>query len=233
MPTRPPHTIEKHRSGRAPLLRAAVLGANDGIVSTAALMLGVAATSATKGEVLTAGVAGLVAGALSMAVGEFVSVGSQRDTELADLERERNELERYPESEMRELADIYVGRGLDRELAIEVARQMHDADALDAHARDELGLDKDVLAEPAQAAWASAFSFAVGASMPLLAVVLSPEAWRMYLIVVVALVALAALGVTGARLGGAGERRAAVRVLVGGGLAMAVTTLVGYLIGAV
>ena len=220
---------ETHRSHRAAWLRAAVLGANDGIVSTASLMLGVAAARAAPSTIVTAGGAGLVAGAMSMAAGEFVSVSSQRDTERADLAKEQAEIEDFPEAEMRELTEIYVRRGLSRELAAQVSREMHAHDALGAHLRDELGLDREQLADPVQAAWTSALAFSTGAILPVLAA-LTKASW---LIVVVSLVALGALGVVGARLGGASERNGAVRVLVGGAAAMAITSAIGSLLGAV
>ncbi len=223
------HTQETHRSNRAAWLRAAVLGADDGIVSTASLMLGVAASNASPSTIMTAGVAGMVAGALSMAAGEYVSVSSQRDTERADLEKERVELEEYPEAEMRELTEIYVRRGLDRTLAATVARQMHDHDALGAHIRDELGLDADRLARPVEAALTSAAAFSAGAALPLLAA-LTKLSW---VIVVVALAALTVLGVVGARIGGAGRSKGALRVLLGGGAAMGITAAIGALIGTV
>lgn len=223
------HRPETHRSNRAAWLRAAVLGADDGIVSTASLMLGVAASSAGSTAVLTAGVAGLVAGAMSMAAGEYVSVSSQRDLEVADLEKERVEIEETPDAELRELTEIYVRRGLDRGLAAEVAAQMHAHDALGAHVRDELGLDPEDLANPIQAALTSAAAFGGGALLPLLAG-LSHTSW---LVVVVALVSLTVLGVLGARVGGAGRTKGAVRVLVGGGAAMGITAAIGALIGTV
>lgn len=220
--------MERHRAHRSGWLRAAVLGANDGIVSTSALMIGVAATGAERDLVLTSGVAGLVAGALSMAAGEYVSVSSQRDAEHADLLTERRELETAPEAELRELTEIYVGRGLDRPLAEEVARQMHDHDALAAHRRDELGLTEELAARPSLAAMSSAGAFLVGAAVP---VVAGTASVAPLVLAVVALVALAALGAVGAVVGGARSGRAAVRVLVGGGLAMAFTFAIGALIG--
>lgn len=223
------HRPETHRSHRSTWLRAAVLGADDGIVSTAALMLGVAAANAGTTATVTAGVAGLVAGAMSMAAGEYVSVSSQRDAERADLEKERLELEHTPEAELRELTEIYVRRGLDRPLAATVARQMHDHDALGAHLRDELGLDVDRFARPLQASLTSAATFAAGAVLPVLAA-LTGAIW---VIVVVALLALVALGAAGARVGDAAPGRGAARVLLGGGLAMAVTAGIGAAIGAV
>ena len=221
---------ENHRSHRAGWLRAAVLGADDGIVSTASLMIGVAASGATSRAVVTAGTAGLVAGALSMAAGEYVSVSSQRDAEHADEQKERRELAEFPEAEQRELTQIWVSRGLDEELAAEVAEQLHRHDALGAHLRDELGLEPTARARPVQAALTSALAFCLGALVPLLAGLGSTSGW---VLAGVGLVALGALGVVGARAGGAGQGRAAVRVLVGGGVAMGVTALIGALIGTV
>jgi VIT1/CCC1 family predicted Fe2+/Mn2+ transporter len=214
-------------------LRAAVLGANDGIVSTACLMLGVAAGSASTRTIVLTGFAGLVGGALSMAAGEYVSVSSQRDAELADRRREEEELRRFPEAELRELTDIYEQRGLDRKLASEVASQLHEHDALSAHLRDELRLDPDQPADPGRAASVSAVAFAVGAALPLATGAAAPGSVRIAMIVAVALVALAALGAVGARVGGGLQGRASVRVLVGGGLAMAASILIGNLVGAV
>lgn len=226
------HQPEQHLSGRSNWLRAGVLGANDGIVSTASLVLGVAASGAGSTAIITAGIAGLVAGALSMAAGEYVSVSSQRDTELADLLVEERELRDDPEGELRELANIYVGRGLQPELAGRVAAALSEHDALGAHARDELGLDEERRAQPLQAAWTSALSFSVGAILPVLAVGLAPHAVRIAICVGVTLAALAALGYLGARLGGAHRVRAAARVLVWGSVAMAVTSGIGALVGA-
>ena len=208
-----------------------MLGADDGIVSTASLMLGVAATNASSGAVLTSGLAGLVGGALSMAAGEYVSVGSQRDAERADLEKERRELHETPDAELRELTEIYVRRGLDHDLARQVAVQLSEHDALGAHLRDELNLTPDDMANPTQAATTSAISFALGASIPLLVAVLAPTGARMWAIGLAALFSLGLLGAVGARLGGGLSSRAAIRVLVGGGLAMAITTLIGHLVG--
>jgi VIT1/CCC1 family predicted Fe2+/Mn2+ transporter len=210
-----------------------VLGANDGIVSTASLILGVAATAQPKAAILIAGVAGLVAGAMSMAAGEYVSVRSQADSEHADLEREKAELRSDTEGELRELTQIYVDRGLDPGLARQVAEQLTAHDALGAHARDELGLSEATAARPLQAALASAFSFAVGAFLPLSAVILCP---RDALIPVVgggALVLLGVLGALAAKTGGAPMLRAALRVLFWGALAMGLTALVGKLVGPV
>jgi VIT1/CCC1 family predicted Fe2+/Mn2+ transporter len=222
-----------HLSHRAGWLRAAVLGANDGIVSTASLVLGVAASGASASAIVTAGIAGLVAGALSMAAGEFVSVSSQRDAERADLRLEARELRDDPDGELRELATIYERRGLDPALAADVAAALTRGGALEAHARDELGLDEQRLARPLQAAWASALSFSIGAALPLLAVALVPSGAHVATTVLVTLVALALLGDLGARLGGAPRRPATVRVLVWGALAMAITAGIGALVGAV
>ncbi len=222
-----------HLSRRSGWLRAAVLGANDGLVSTASLVLGVAASGASGSAILTAGVAGLVAGALSMAAGEYVSVSSQRDAEQADLRLEEEELRSDPGGELRELAGIYERRGLPPELAREVAVHLSRGDVLGAHARDELGLDEGRMARPLQAAWASALAFSAGAVLPLLAAAVAPGTARVAAIVVVTLVALALLGDLGARLGGAARRRATVRVVAWGAVAMAVTAGIGALVGAV
>lgn len=223
--------VERHRSHRGGWLRAAVLGANDGIVSTASLVLGVAAADGSAAAVLTAGVAGLVGGALSMAAGEYVSVSSQRDVEEADLAIEREELRTRPVRELDELTGIYVGKGLAPELAREVAVALTARDALGAHAREELHIDPDGLARPFQAAWSSAVSFAAGASLPLLAVTASPLAMRQVVTVGAATFALALLGGWSARLGGAPVRPAVARVVVGGLLAMGLTMGVGALFG--
>jgi vacuolar iron transporter family protein len=223
---------ELHLSGRSNWLRAAVLGANDGIVSTASLVLGVAAAGASGSEIVTAGIAGLAAGALSMAAGEYVSVSSQRDTELADLRVEERELQDDPEGELRELTLIYQRRGLTRSLAREVAIALTAHGALAAHARDELGLDEERLARPLQAAWASAVSFSTGALLPLVAIGVTPAGARIIVCIVVTLVALVLLGAIGARLGGADRVRPAIRVLAWGAAAMAVTSGIGALVGA-
>jgi len=224
--------IERHRSERIGWLRATVLGANDGIVSTASLVLGVAGAGATRGSVLTAGVAGLVAGAMSMAAGEYVSVGSQADTEKADLARERRELATQDESERAELAGIYVARGLEPGLARQVADQLMAHDALGAHARDELGITDLQRARPVQAALASAASFAAGAAMPLAAALFSPAEILAAIVTGSSLVVLAVLGAVAARAGGAPVRVGALRVTVWGALAMAITYGVGTLFGA-
>ncbi len=222
---------ERHLSGRAGWLRAAVLGANDGIVSVASLLLGVAAAGGSRSALLTAGVAGLVAGALSMAAGEYVSVSSQRDVEVADLDLEARELAADPAGELDELALIYEGRGLDPALARQVAVALSAGDALGVHARDELGLDPTALARPWQAAWASAAAFTAGAVTPLFAAALPPLV-RVPAIVGLTLVALAALGLVGARLGGARVGRGVARVTVWGAAAMALTAGIGALVGA-
>jgi len=223
--------VEMHRSGRAGWLRAAVLGSDDAIVSTASLMIGVAASSAPKGAILVAGVAGLVAGAMSMAVGEYVSVSSQRDAEQADIGLEKRELSTEPQAELEELAMIYVNRGLERELALKVAEQLSAHDRLGAHMRDELGIDQSSLARPLQAAWISAASFASFALVPIAALLLASPTLRIPLIAVFSLLSLAALGAFGGHLGGAPLGRAALRVTVGGGLAMGVTALIGRILG--
>ena len=230
MPWGPLHA-ERHLSLRSNWLRAAVLGANDGILSTSSLVLGVAASGASRSAIVTAGIAGLMAGAGSMAAGEYVSVSSQRDTEDADLRLERHELATDPEGELRELTGIYEDRGLQPELAAEVARGLTEHDALEAHARDELGLPEDRRARPLQAAGASALSFAVGALLPLLAIGLFGSSTRIVACIVVTLLALIGLGALGARLGGAPVPRAVLRVVFWGATAMAVTAGVGALVG--
>ncbi len=224
---------ERHRSDRIGWLRAAVLGANDGIVSTASLVVGVAAASADTRTVMMTGVAGLVAGAMSMAAGEYVSVHSQADTEQADLARERVELEKDRPAEQRELAAIYVQRGLAPPLAKQVAEQLMAHDALGAHARDELGISTTLSARPVQAALASAASFAVGAALPLAVVWLAPQSTLMLYVAASSLLFLALLGVVAARAGGAAVAASAVRVTFWGALAMAITAGVGSLFGAV
>ncbi|MBK7977565.1 MAG: VIT family protein [Deltaproteobacteria bacterium] len=222
---------EMHRSGRAQWLRAAVLGSDDAIVSTASLMIGVAASSAPKGAILVAGAAGLVAGAMSMAVGEYVSVSSQRDAEQADIEREKKELADRPRAELNELATIYVKRGVEKELAMRVAQQLSAHDRLGAHMQDELGIEQGALARPLQAAWISAASFACFALVPIVALLAAPAALRAPTIAACSLVSLGALGAFGGRLGGAPLGRAALRVMVGGALAMGVTAAIGRLLG--
>lgn len=222
---------ERHRTHHSGWLRAAVLGANDGIVSTASLVIGVASAGVNRDTVLTAGIAGLVAGAMSMAAGEYVSVSSQADTERADLDRERKELEIDVEAERRELAGIYIKRGLDKHLARQVAEQLMAHDALGAHARDELGISEALKARPLQAAMASAVTFAIGAAVPLLPVLWSSTTYLSYSISAIALTSLAALGALAARAGGSSGLRGALRVTFWGALAMLVTGLIGTLIG--
>jgi vacuolar iron transporter family protein len=223
--------VEMHRSGRVGWLRAAVLGSDDAIVSTASLMIGVAAASASKEAILVAGVAGLVAGAMSMAVGEYVSVSSQRDAEQADVGRETRELAAEPQAELEELAMIYVKRGLEKDLAMKVAQQLSAHDRLGAHMRDELGIDQAALARPLQAAWISAASFAFFAAVPIVALLVAPAPLRIPVIAALCLLSLAALGAFGGYLGGAPLGRASLRVTVGGALAMAVTALIGRILG--
>jgi VIT1/CCC1 family predicted Fe2+/Mn2+ transporter len=222
---------ERHRSNRIGWLRAAVLGANDGIVSTASLLVGVAAADASHGGLLTAGIAGAVAGAMSMAAGEYVSVSSQSDSEQADLARERGELEADDVGEHRELMGIYMGRGLSQDLAKRVADELMAHDALGAHARDELGITDFSMARPLQAAAASAASFAFGALLPLTIAALAPSDRLLVAIPAAALVALAALGAIAARAGGAKLGVAAARVTFWGALAMAATAAIGELFG--
>jgi VIT1/CCC1 family predicted Fe2+/Mn2+ transporter len=223
---------EIHRAHRIGWLRAAVLGANDGIVSTASLVLGVAAADASRGSVMTAGVAGLVAGAMSMAAGEFVSVSSQKDAEDADLAKERLELEEDPEMEHEELAGLYEERGVDRDTALRVAQQLMEHDALDAHARDELGILHNMAARPVEAALASAGTFAIGAAIPLVVATLVSLESVMPAVAVVSLGALATLGALGSRAGGANPIVGAARVTFWGALAMVMTSLIGRLFGA-
>jgi VIT1/CCC1 family predicted Fe2+/Mn2+ transporter len=222
---------ELHRSGRTGWLRAAVLGSNDAIVSTASIMIGVAASSASRGNILIAGMAGLVAGAMSMAVGEYVSVSSQRDAEQADVRREKEELAGQPQAELRELAEIYVKRGLDQQLALNVAEQLSRHDRLGAHMRDELGIDQTALARPWQAAWISAVSFALFAVIPIAALLAAPASLRIPAIAAVSLLCLAALGALGGHLGGAPLFHASVRVTLGGALAMGITAIIGRVLG--
>jgi VIT1/CCC1 family predicted Fe2+/Mn2+ transporter len=224
---------ESHFVGRIGWLRAAVLGANDGIISTASLIVGVASAAASQTEVLLAGVAGLVAGAMSMAAGEYVSVSSQSDTEQADLARERKELVENPAFELDELAHIYVKRGVDPTIARQVAQQLMAKDALSAHARDELGISEITTARPVQAALASAATFSVGAAMPLLMVVVSPAGALVPIVSAASLGFLALLGAIGASTGGADILRATARVTFWGALAMALTAGIGKLFGTV
>ena len=223
--------LERHRTEHIGWLRAAVLGANDGIVSTASLVVGVAAAHASHATILTTAVAGLVAGAMSMAAGEFVSVYSQADTEAADLERERVELKADPEAEQRELTAIYMRRGLDPKLASQVATQLMAHDALGAHARDELGISDTLAARPLQAATASAASFAAGAAMPLAVVAMAPQASLLPWTIATAIVFLALLGAVAAKIGGTPMARSVWRVALWGTLAMGVTAGVGALFG--
>jgi VIT1/CCC1 family predicted Fe2+/Mn2+ transporter len=223
--------IERHRTGRVGWLRAAVLGANDGILSTASLVLGVAAAHATHTSVVVAGVAGLVAGAMSMAAGEYVSVHSQADTEEADLELERTELKTDDQGERKELMEIYVARGLDRTLAKQVAEQLMAHDALGAHARDELGISVAFSARPIQAGLASAGSFVIGAALPLVVTAVASQAGLIPFVAGTSLLFLALLGGLAARAGGAGVTLGAIRVTFWGALAMAVTAGVGALFG--
>ena len=223
---------ESHRSDRIGWLRAAVLGANDGTISVASLVVGIAASGAPQSSVLLTGVAGLVAGAMSMAAGEYVSVQSQADTEGADIERERHELEIQPERELAELTSIYVSRGLEQPLARLVAEKLMSGDALGAHARDELGITETLRARPVQAALASAISFVVGATVPIATVLLAPSAWVTEVSSATALATLVVLGGTAAYAGGASIVRGAARVSFWGALAMGLTAGVGRLFGA-
>lgn len=222
---------ENHLIERIGWLRAAVLGANDGIISTASLVVGVAAASNSTNEALVAGVAGLVAGAMSMAAGEYVSVSSQADTEAADLEKERRELADQPEAELNELTQIYVSRGVDAVLARQVAEQMTAKDAFETHARDELGLSAHVVARPVQAALTSAVTFALGAVMPLAIAVLSPAGRTVWAVSAGSLLCLAALGALGALIGGAEILKPTIRVTFWGAFAMAATAAIGALVG--
>lgn len=222
---------ERHLSHRANWLRASVLGANDGIISTAALILGVAAADASRSAVLTAGIAGLTAGAMSMGLGEYVSVSSQRDTERADIAKEIWELENTPERELAELTAIYQERGLSHELARRVALELTEHDALGTHLTEELGITEATLARPTQAAITSMASFAIGAALPLLAAAMAAQGGRILTTLIVAVVALIALGILGARVGGAPPLRPTLRVVLGGILAMGVTMAIGGLFG--
>lgn len=224
------HT-EGHRTEHIGWLRAAVLGANDGLISTASLIVGVAASGTDRSAVLVAGIAGMVAGAMSMAAGEYVSVSSQADTEAADLARERHELATMPEFELRELAGIYEARGLTPALALQVAEQLTAHDALGAHARDELGLSEITAARPLQAALASAVAFAVGAAMPVVVAAVAPDVWVSRIVTASALVLLSVLGAVAARVGGAPVLTGAARVTFWGAIAMGSSALVGRLFG--
>jgi VIT1/CCC1 family predicted Fe2+/Mn2+ transporter len=228
-----PLDLERHRTERIGWLRASVLGANDGIVSTASLVLGVAAAHAARHDILIAGIAGLVAGAMSMAAGEYVSVHSQADTEKAELELEKSELKANHPAELQELAAIYVARGLEPALAQQVAQQLMAHDELGAHARDELGISENFRARPLQAAFASAASFAVGAILPLLIAAISPASKLIPLLSGTSLVFLALLGALAARAGGANVLTGAARVTFWGAIAMAITALIGALFGTV
>jgi len=228
-----PRQLEKHRTKRIGWLRAAVLGANDGILSTASLVLGVAAANASHSSILLTGIAGLVAGAMSMAAGEYVSVYSQADTEKADIELERKELKADDAGEHKELALIYVRRGLTPALAKQVADQLMAHDALDAHVRDELGLSKALTARPIQAALASACSFAIGAAMPLLVILFGPQAHLISIVSATSIIFLALLGAIAAHAGGASLLSGAIRVTFWGALAMGLTTAVGTIFGVV
>jgi VIT1/CCC1 family predicted Fe2+/Mn2+ transporter len=222
---------EIHRYERIGWLRAAVLGAGDGIVSTASIMIGVAASNASRSSIIVAGLSGLAAGAMAMGTGEYNSVSSQRDTERADIAREQREQAVDPDLELAELTDIYVGRGLDREFAREVAKQLTATDPLGSHLRDELGIHESARARPVQAALVSTASFTLAGIIPVLAMLAAPSGSRIPVIAAVALVALGVLGAVGARLGGAPIARGAARVLIGSGLAMAVTALIGDVVG--
>jgi len=227
------HHRERHRSGRSGWLRAAVLGANDGILSTASLLVGIASAQASRNELWVAGLAGLVAGAMSMGAGEYVSVSSQLDTENADLERERKELATDIEGERKELAAIYVNRGVEAPLARQVAEQLMQRDALGAHARDELGLTDTLQARPLQAAIASATSFAMGAALPLITALVVPHGSVSVSVAIVSLVFLTLLGAGAARTGGASPLKGALRVTFWGALAMGITATLGSLFGTV
>lgn len=222
---------EGHASHRIGWLRASVLGANDGIVSTSSLVLGVAAAEATRSTLLTTGVAALTAGALAMAVGEYVSVSSQRDSEQADIAKERRELELYPEHELDELTGIYIAKGLPPELARAVAVELHKGDQLAVHLAEELGISEHDLANPIEASVVSALSFAIGAAIPVLSIVLVPHSARIVITALIALLALAGLGVLSARVGGAHPLRPTMRTVIGGAIAMAVTMTIGHFVG--
>jgi len=222
---------EPHKSGRSPWLRAAVLGSNDAIVSTASLMVGVAATDASTETIIVVGIAGLVAGAMSMGAGEYVSVCSQRDSERADIEIEKRELADHPEKELLELAKIYEKRGLSPDLAREVANQLSNHDRLKAHLRDELNIEPDTRARPFQAAWISAVSFTLFASIPILFLAIAPTDYRIATLIGSSLICLGLLGSLGAYLGGAPLFPATLRVMIGGSIAMAITAAIGRILG--
>lgn len=223
--------IEKHYVTRSAWLRAAVLGANDGIISTASIVIGVAAASQTKDPIILAGVAGLVAGALSMAAGEYVSVSSQADLESADLQRELEELDRVPEDELIELAEIYQKRGLDEDLSLKVAKQLTEHNALEAHARDELGINDINKAKPFQAAFASGAAFTFGGILPVVIVFISPLQNMIYLLYGSALIFLIILGASSAKTGGSSISKAIIRIVFWGTMAMGITAIIGYLFG--
>lgn len=223
--------IEDHYINRSAWLRAAVLGANDGIISTASIVIGIAAASQTRDPIVLAGVAGLVAGALSMAAGEYVSVGSQSDIETADLQRELEELEKVPDEELIELAEIYQNRGLDKELSFKVAEQLTNHNALEAHARDELGINDITKAKPLQAAFASGSAFLFGGSLPLMVVLFAPLNNMIYILYFSALLFLIILGIMAAKAGGSSVSRAVIRVTFWGTAAMGITAFIGYLFG--
>jgi VIT1/CCC1 family predicted Fe2+/Mn2+ transporter len=225
------HPEEPHKSHRAGWLRAAVLGADDGLVSVSSIMLGVSAAHANNSIILTAGIAGLVAGAMSMAAGEYISVSSQKDSQKADIEQESKSLKMNPKAELEELTEIYMQRGLDKKLAQQVASQLHEHDALEAHLRDEIGIDPEDLSNPVQALLASAIAFSIGAIIPIFAALVFKGSKSEIAIVIATLVALAISGAAGAFLGGGNKLWAAARVFLGGGVAMAVTSLIGHLIG--
>lgn len=222
---------EVHRSTRTGWLRAAVLGSNDAIVSTASLMIGVTAADASREAIITAGIAGLVAGSMSMAVGEYMSVSAQRDAEHADIAKETHELTHSPEDELDELAEIYIERGLTPDLARTVAEQLTKNGALESHLRDELGLDPNALSHPLQAAWVSACSFAVFASLPIAFLLIAPAGLRVPVLFVSNLLCLVSLGIFSAHLGDASKPRAALRILVGGAFAMGLSAAVGKIMG--
>ena len=222
---------EKHYGDRSGWLRAAILGANDGILSTASIIIGVAAASTTREPIILAGVAGLVAGAFSMAAGEYVSVSSQSDIETGDLNRERKELKETPEAELQELAEIYENRGLDKELAMQVSKQLTANDALGAHARDELAINEITQAKPLQAALSSGAAFTFGGLLPVIASLLAPLKWMEYLQYIFALLFLIILGTVAARAGGSNVKKAVIRIALWGTIAMGMTAAIGYLFG--
>jgi vacuolar iron transporter family protein len=228
-----PKHAETHLVSRIGWLRAAILGANDGLLSTASLIVGVAAASSSATSILVAGIAGMVAGSVSMAAGEYVSVSSQHDTEQADLSREKAELASQPEAELDELTNIYVKRGVTKDVAQTVAKQLMTKDALGAHARDELGITEELAARPIQAALTSALTFAIGAAMPLLVVLISPNSILVYAVAITTLLFLAVLGGIGARVGGSSILKGALRVTFWGTLALALTAAIGAFVGKV